>query len=76
MSPEDKIQQKFDQMDGVSECYKCKGSGEIAISVMTAKYLFPGPVQSRKTRAEFQLQLATSARAADMWAVTNEPDRT
>lgn len=44
MSPEDKIQQKFDQMDGVSECYKCKGSGEIAISVTTAKYLFPGPV--------------------------------
>lgn len=44
MSPENQIQDRMDQMSGVSECYKCKGSGQIAISVTTATYLFPGPV--------------------------------
>ena len=44
MSPENKIQDHYDQMADVAECHKCKGSGEIAISVTTAKFLFAGPV--------------------------------
>lgn len=32
------------EMSDVQECHRCNGSGEVALSVTTGRYVAPGPV--------------------------------
>jgi DnaJ-class molecular chaperone len=43
-SPENQIQDRYDQMADVTKCRRCNGSGEIAISSTTGRFVAPGPV--------------------------------